>query len=75
MELALGAKEIYKDTKIVLQSEALAAGELENTHALGESVNSGGRSIITKRTDTRVTTRKTTIWYHDLPSGENEELL
>ena len=34
VELAPGAKKVYKDAKIILQSEALAAGELEDTQTL-----------------------------------------
>ncbi len=38
VELAPGAKKVYKDAKIILQSEALAAGELEDTQTLTEII-------------------------------------
>lgn len=74
VELAPGAKEIYKDTKIVLQSEALAAGELENTQMLTEIISCSGEGLTEAGTDKEENPKTMEIWFHDLPLRENVKL-
>ena len=74
VELAPGAKEIYKDTKIVLQSEALAAGELENTQTLTEIISCSGEGLTEAGTDKEENPKTVEIWFRDLPLRENVKL-
>lgn len=74
VELAPGAKEIYKDTKIVLQSEALAAGELENTQMLTEIISCSGEELTEAGTDKEENPKTMEIWFRDLPLRENVKL-
>ena len=74
VELAPGAKEIYKDTKIVLQSEALAAGELENTQTLTEIISCSGEGLTEAGTDKEENPKTMEIWFRDLPLRENVKL-
>lgn len=74
VELAPGAKEIYKDTKIVLQSEALAAGELENTQMLTEIISCSGEELAEAGTDKQENAKIVEIWFHDLPLRKNVKL-
>ena len=74
VELAPGAKEIYKDTKIVLQSEALAAGELENTQMLTEIISCSGEGSAEAGTDKQDNAKIVEIWFHDLPLRKNVKL-
>ena len=74
VELAPGAKEIYKDTKIVLQSEALAAEELENTQTLTEIISCSGEGLTEAGTDKEENPKTVEIWFRDLPLRENVKL-
>ena len=74
VELAPGAKEIYKDTKIVLQSEALAAGELEDTQTLTEIISYSGEGLAEAGTDKEENPKTMEIWFRDLPLRENVKL-
>lgn len=74
VELAPGAKEIYKDTKIVLQSEALAVGELEDTQTLTEIISCSGEGLAEAGTDKEENPKTMEIWFHDLPLRENVKL-
>lgn len=74
VELAPGAKKIYKDTKIVLQSEALAAGELENTQALTDIISCSGEGSAEAGTDKQENAKTVEIWFHDLPLRKNVKL-
>ena len=74
VELAPGAKEIYKDTKIVLQSEALAAGELEDTQTLTEIISCSGERLTEAGTDKEENPKTVEIWFRDLPLRENVKL-
>lgn len=74
VELAPGAKEIYKDTKIVLQSEALAAGELEHTQMLTEIISCFGEGSAEAGTDKQENAKIVEIWFHDLPLRKNVKL-
>lgn len=74
VELAPGAKEIYKDTKIVLQSEALAAGELEDTQTLTEIISCSGEGLTEAGTDKEENPKTMEIWFRDLPLRENVKL-
>ena len=74
VELAPGAKEIYKDTKIVLQSEALAAGELENTQMLTEIISCSGEELAEAGTDKQENAKIVEIWFHNLPLRKNVKL-
>lgn len=74
VELAPGAKEIYKDTKIVLQSEALAVGELEDTQTLTEIISCSGEGLTEAGTDKEENPKTMEIWFHDLPLRENVKL-
>lgn len=74
VELAPGAKEIYKDAKIVLQSEALAAGELENTQTLTEIISCSGEGLTEAGTDKEENPKTVEIWFRDLPLRENVKL-
>ena len=74
VELTPGAKEIYKDTKIVLQSEALAAGELENTQMLMEIISCSGEGLTEAGTDKEENPKTVEIWFRDLPLRENVKL-
>ena len=74
VELAPGAKEIYKDTKIVLQSEALAVGELEDTQTLTEIISCSGEGLTEAGTDKEENPKTMEIWFRDLPLRENVKL-
>lgn len=74
VELAPGAKEIYKDTKIVLQSEALAAGELEDTQTLTEIISCSEEGLTEAGTDKEENPKTVEIWFRDLPLRENVKL-
>ena len=74
VELAPGAKEIYKDTKIVLQSEALAAGELENTQMLTEIISCSGEELAEAGTDKQENAKIVEIWFRNLPLRKNVKL-
>ena len=74
VELAPGAKKIYKDTKIVLQSEALAAGELESTQALTEIISCSGEGLAEAGTDKQETPKTVEIWFYDLSLRKNVKL-
>lgn len=74
VELAPGAKEIYKDTKIVLQSETLAAGELENTQMLTEIISCSGEELAEAGTDKQENAKIVEIWFHNLPLRKNVKL-
>lgn len=74
VELAPGAKEIYKDTKIVLQSEALAAGKLENTQMLTGIISCSGEGLTEAGTDKQENAKIVEIWFHDLPLRKNVKL-
>ena len=74
VELAPGAKKIYKDAKIVLQSEALAAGELERTQTLTEIISCSGEGLTEAGTDKEENPKTVEIWFRDLPLRENVKL-
>lgn len=74
VELAPGAKEIYKDAKIVLQSEAMAAGELEDTQTLTEIISCSGERLTEAGTDKEENPKTMEIWFRDLPLRENVKL-
>ena len=74
VELAPCAKEIYKDTKIVFQSEALAAGELENTQMLTEIISCSGEELAEAGTDKQENAKIVEIWFHNLPLRKNVKL-
>ena len=74
VELAPGAKEIYKDAKIVLQSEALVAGKLENTQMLTEIISCSGEGLAEDGTDKQENAKIVEIWFHDLPLRKNVKL-
>ena len=74
VELAPGAKKVYKDAKIVLQSEALAAGELEDTQTLTEIISCSGEGLTEAGTDKEENPKTMEIWFRDLPLRENVKL-
>ena len=74
MELAPGAKKVYKDAKIILQSEALAAGELEDTQTLTEIISYSGEGLAEAGTDKEENPKTMEIWFRDLPLRENVKL-
>ena len=74
VELAPGAKKVYKDAKIILQSEALAAGELEDTQTLTESISYSGEGLAEAGTDKEENPKTMEIWFRDLPLRENVKL-
>lgn len=74
VELALGAKKVYKDAKIILQSEALAAGELEDTQTLTEIISYSGEGLAEAGTDKEENPKTMEIWFRDLPLRENVKL-
>ena len=74
VELAPGAKKIYKDAKIILQSEALAAGELEDTQTLTEIISYSGEGLAEAGTDKEENPKTMEIWFRDLPLRENVKL-
>ena len=74
VELAPGAKKVYKDAKIVLQSEALAAGELEDTQTLTEIISCSGERLTEAGTDKEENPKTMEIWFRDLPLRENVKL-
>lgn len=74
VELAPGAKKVYKDAKIILQSEALAAGELEDTHTLTEIISYSGEGLAEAGTDKEENPKTMEIWFRDLPLRENVKL-
>ena len=74
VELAPGAKKVYKDAKIILQSEALAAGELENTQMLTEIISCSGEELAEAGTDKQENAKIVEIWFHDLPLRKNVKL-
>lgn len=74
VELAPGAKKVYKDAKIILQSEALAVGELEDTQTLTEIISCSGEGLTEAGTDKEENPKTMEIWFHDLPLRENVKL-
>lgn len=74
VELAPGAKKVYKDAKIILQSEALAAGELEDTQTLAEIISCSGEELAEAGTDKQENPKTMEIWFRDLPLRENVKL-
>lgn len=74
VELAPGAKKVYKDAKIILQSEALAAGELEDTQTLTEIISCSGEGLAEDGTDKEENPKTMEIWFRDLPLRENVKL-
>ena len=74
VELAPGAKKVYKDAKIILQSEALAAGELEDTQTLTEIISYSGEGLAEAGTDKEENPKTMVIWFRDLPLRENVKL-
>lgn len=74
VELAPGAKKVYKDAKIILQSEALAAGELEDTQTLTEIISYSGVGLAEAGTDKEENPKTMEIWFRDLPLRENVKL-
>ena len=74
VELAPGAKKVYKDAKIILQSEALAAGELEDTQTLTEIISYSGEGLAEAGTDKDENPKTMEIWFRDLPLRENVKL-
>jgi hypothetical protein len=74
VELAPGAKKVYKDAKIILQSEALAAGELEDTQILTEIISYSGEGLAEAGTDKEENPKTMEIWFRDLPLRENVKL-
>ena len=74
VELAPGAKKVYKDAKIILQSEALAAGELEDTQTLTEIISYSGEGVAEAGTDKEENPKTMEIWFRDLPLRENVKL-
>lgn len=74
VELAPGAKKVYKDAKIILQSEALAAGELEDTQTLTEIISYSGERLAEAGTDKEENPKTMEIWFRDLPLRENVKL-
>lgn len=74
VELAPGAKKVYKDAKIILQSEALAAGELEDTQTLTEIISYSGEGLAEAGTDKEENPKTMEIWFRDLPLWENVKL-
>lgn len=74
VELAPGAKKVYKDAKIILQSEALVAGELEDTQTLTEIISYSGEGLAEAGTDKEENPKTMEIWFRDLPLRENVKL-
>lgn len=74
VELAPGAKKVYKDAKIILQSEALAAGELEDTQTLTEIISYSGEGLAEAGTDKEENPKTMEIWFRDLPLRDNVKL-
>lgn len=74
VELAPGAKKVYKDAKIILQSEALSAGELEDTQTLTEIISYSGEGLAEAGTDKEENPKTMEIWFRDLPLRENVKL-
>ena len=74
VELAPGAKKVYKDAKIILQSEALAVGELEDTQTLTEIISCSGEGLAEAGTDKEENPKTMEIWFRDLPLRENVKL-
>lgn len=74
VELAPSAKKVYKDAKIILQSEALAAGELEDTQTLTEIISYSGEGLAEAGTDKEENSKTMEIWFRDLPLRENVKL-
>lgn len=74
VELAPGAKKVYKDAKIILQSEALAAGELEDTQTVTEIISYSGEGLAEAGTDKEENSKTMEIWFRDLPLRENVKL-
>ena len=74
VELAPGAKKVYKDAKIILQSEALAAGKLEDTQTLTEIISYSGEGLAEAGTDKEENPKTMEIWFRDLPLRENVKL-
>ena len=64
----------YKDAKIILQSEALAAGELEDTQTLTEIIGYSGEGLAEAGTDKEENPKTMEIWFRDLPLRENVKL-
>ena len=74
VELAPGAKEILIDAKMVLQSETLAAGKLENTQMLKEIFSCSGEKLAEAEADKQENPEIVEIWFRDLHLRENVKL-
>ena len=74
VELAPGAKEILIDAKMVLQSETLAAGNLENTQKLTEIFGCAGENLMETGAEAQENQKTVEIWFRNLPLRENVKL-
>lgn len=74
VELAPGAKEILIDAKMVLQSETLAAGNLENTQKLTEIFGCAGENLMETGAEAQENPKTAEIWFRNLPLWENVKL-
>lgn len=74
VELAPDAGEVLKDAKIVLRSEALAAGELGNAQKLTEIINCAEEKLTEAGTDKQENPKTVEIWFRNLPLRENVKL-
>ena len=74
VELAPGAKEILIDAKMVLQSETLAAGNLENTQKLTEIFGCAGENLMETGAEAQENQKTAEIWFRNLPLRENVKL-
>lgn len=74
VEVAPGAKEILKDAKVVLRSEALAAKESEKTRKLTESFTCSGDGRVENGATGGENRRTEEIWFRNLPLRENVKL-
>ena len=74
VELVTGAKETLKDVKIVLWSEALAAGKSEKTQKLMENCPGPGEETEESGTIRQENPKTVEIWLRDLPLRGNVKL-
>ena len=74
VELVPGAKETLKDVKIVLWSEALAAGKSEKTQKLMENCPGPGEETEESGTIRQENPKTVEIWLRDLPLRGNVKL-
>ena len=74
VELAPGAKEVLIDAKMVLQSETLAAGNLENTQKLTEIFGCAGENLMETGAEAQENQKTVEIWFRNLPLRENVKL-